>query len=147
MGFLSELSTLQRSGARSLSPPATIFLLVEGCPWRQYLPHTFGLLLHMDKASSHSIRGKPWGRKKTVQAGRGMLSAGLWACLERSTTAVSEIRDQGMFCEVSKLLGAISLTTFWREFSLLRDRVLWSFHQSYDGYYTLFLIADIHVCV
>lgn len=73
------------------------FLLVEGYPKGQYLPHTFRLLLHMDQASSHGIREQPWGRKIHVQFWSGVLSAWPWAPLELSSIAVPEIRPGNVF--------------------------------------------------
>lgn len=110
------LRSIQDSKNWGLEPFSTssYLLLVQGYPEGQYLPHTSGLLLHMDQADFYSIRGQPWSRKTHGQVWSGMLSAWPWDALELSSTAVSEIRDQGMLFEIPKMSDIISLMSYWR---------------------------------
>lgn len=90
------------------------FSLVEDYPAGQYLPHTFGLLLQMNQAIPTASWESLEAERKHKQAWSGMRSAWPWACLELPTTAVSEIRDQGMFYEVPKMLSINYLIAYWR---------------------------------
>lgn len=113
MGYLSEVSIIQRSGAHSLSPPAPIFYWLRVTPKDSIFPTLSGCSCIWTKPA-------PTASENSLEAERSMCSFEVGCCQHdpelpwNYSLQLCLKLDQGMFFEVPKMLDIISLMSFWR---------------------------------